>query len=167
VQVNGGLDVTGEFTCPSKHFVIDHPCDPANKYLFHCTVEAPEMMNLYNGNVTTDAEGEAWVALPDYFDALNCDFRYQLTVIGQFSHAIIATEIAKNRFCIRTDKPNVKVSWQVSGVRKDVYAKANPVTVEQEKVVAERGFYLHPGLYGQPHEKGLEWIRSGKTMRAA
>jgi hypothetical protein len=96
VQINGGLDVTGEFTCPQKHFVIDHPCDPENKFLYHCSVESPEMMNVYSGNVTTDARGEAWVALPNYFDALNCDFRYRLTAIGQFCQAIVATEIAEN-----------------------------------------------------------------------
>lgn len=77
VQINGPLDVTGEFTCPQKHFVIDHPCDPANKYLYHSSVESFEMMNMYNGNVTTDGNGEAAVILPDYFDALNCDFCYQ------------------------------------------------------------------------------------------
>jgi hypothetical protein len=168
VQINGGLDVSGELTVlGGKHFRIDHPCDPANKYLLHCSVEAPEMMNMYNGNVTTDGNGEAVVILPDYFEALNCDFRYQLTPIGQFSQAIVATEIAGNRFSTRTDKPKVKVSWQVSGVRKDVYARANPTTVEQEKSAGEKGFYLHPQLYGQPFEKGLTWARGRATPCAA
>ena len=35
----------------TKAFVIDHPLDPANKYLSHCSVESPDVMNLYNGNV--------------------------------------------------------------------------------------------------------------------
>ena len=48
------------------------------------------MMNIYNGNITTDANGEATVALPAYFAVLNKDFRYQLTVIGQFAQAIVA-----------------------------------------------------------------------------
>ena len=48
------------------------------------------MMNIYNGNVITDANGEAVVALPEWFEALNRDFRYQLTVIGQFAQAIVA-----------------------------------------------------------------------------
>ena len=108
------------------------------------------MMNIYSGNVTTDARGEACVALPNYFDALNEDFRYQLTAIGQFCQAIIAKEIANNRFIIKTDKPNVRVSWQVSGVRKDAYAKAHPIVVEKGKCAAEKGFYLHPQLFGQP-----------------
>ena len=42
------------------------------------------MMNIYNGNVTTNARGLATVVLPDYFEGLNGEFRYQLTVIGQF-----------------------------------------------------------------------------------
>ena len=146
VQINGGLDVTGEFTCPSKHFLIDHPCDPANKYLLHCSVEAPEMINIYCGNVITDEAGTATVLLPNYFEALNCDFRYQLTVIGQFSQAIIAEEIANNRFVIKTNQPHVKVSWQVVGVRQDAYAKAHPVVVERDKPSAEKGRYLQPLL---------------------
>jgi len=146
VQINGGLDVTGEFTCPSKHFLIDHPCDPANKYLLHCSVEAPEMINIYCGNVITDEAGTATVLLPNYFEALNCDFRYQLTVIGQFSQAIIAEEIANNRFVIKTNQPHVKVSWQVVGVRQDAYAKAHPVVVERDKPSAEKGRYSQPLL---------------------
>jgi hypothetical protein len=161
VQINGSVDVSNDLTVTNltvtgaKHFAIDHPCDPENKFLYHCSVESPEMMNVYSGNVTTDAGGEAWVALPNYFEALNCDFRYQLTVIGQFSQAIVATEIAKSRFLIRTDKPKVKVSWLVSGVRKDAYAKANPVSVEKDKSGAEKGFYLHPHLYAQASDKAL------------
>lgn len=42
----------------------------------------------------------------------------------------------------------VKVSWQVTGVRQDAYAKAHPLVVEQDKPVAERGYYLHPELFG-------------------
>jgi hypothetical protein len=164
VQINGGLDVTGELTCPSKHFCIDHPCDPANKYLLHCSVEAPERINVYSGNVITDEVGTATVLLPNYFETLNRDFRYQLTVIGQFAQAIIAEEIVNNRFVIKTDKPNVKISWQVSGVRKDVYAEANPVVVEKEKSAAERGFYLHPRLFGQPACNALSRSEFDRTM---
>ena len=41
------------------HFRVHHPCDPANKYLLHCSVEAPELINVYSGNVMT---GEATTA---------------------------------------------------------------------------------------------------------
>ena len=46
-------------TGPNKPFVIDHPLDPANKYLYHASVESPDVMNIYNGNVVTDANGRA------------------------------------------------------------------------------------------------------------
>ena len=104
------------------------------------------MVNIYCGNIITDEAGTATVLLPNYFEVLNCDFRYQLTVIGQFAQAIIAEEIANNRFVIKTSKPHVKVSWQVAGVRQDAYAKAHPVVVERDKPSAEKGRYLQPSL---------------------
>jgi hypothetical protein len=84
-------------------------------------------MNIYNGNIVTDTEGNATVVLPDYFEALNRDFRYQLTVIGKLAQATIASEIENNRFTIKTDQPDVKVSWQVSGIRQDASARRFPV----------------------------------------
>src|SRR5207302_10281558 len=116
------VSIPGTLTKAAGSFKIDDPLDPANKTLSHSFVESPDMMNIYNGNVVTDERGEAVVALPSYFEALNRDFRYQLTVIGQFAQAIIMSEIKENRFQIKTDKPNVKVSWQVTGVRHDAFA---------------------------------------------
>jgi hypothetical protein len=162
-QIGGEITANSIFAA-NKHFLIDHPCDPANRYLRHCTIESPEMMNVYSGNVTTNQDGEATVILPDYFEALNRDYRYQLTVFGQFAQAIVAAEIADNRFEIRTDRPHVKVSWQVSGIRQDAYARAHPVIVDQEKPLAERGFYLHPQAHGQPEESGLAGRRRSVTQ---
>jgi hypothetical protein len=105
------------------------------------------------------------VPLPEWFEVLNTDFRYQLTVIGQFAQAIIAREIGGHQFAIRTSLPNVKVSWQVTGIRQDAFAKANPLVVEQVKNARERGYYLHPELYGAPPEKQLEWARHPELMR--
>jgi len=147
LTVNGNLNVTGSVNKSSGTFKIDHPLDPANKYLSHSFVESPDMMNIYNGNVVTDSRGVATVELPSYFEALNQDFRYQLTVIGQFAQAIVAKEIANNRFTIQTDKPAVKDSWQVTGIRHDAYAEAHRVVVEEEKPAPERGTYLHPELF--------------------
>jgi len=120
----GNLNVTGKLTKGSGSFKIDHPLDPANKYLSYSFVESPDMMNVYNGNITTDRHGLATVVLPDYFEALNQDFRYQLTVIGQFAQAIVKQEIENNRFTIKTNRSLVKVSWQVMGIRHDAYADA-------------------------------------------
>jgi len=162
---NGNVDVDGNLSKAGGSFKIDHPLDPANKYLYHSFVESPDMMNIYNGNVTTDAQGDAVVPLPEWFETLNRDFRYQLTVIGQFAQAIVASEIADGRFSIKTDKPSVKVSWQVTGIRQDAWANAHRIPVEQEKPEVERGFYLHPELYGASEEKGVLWARDPKAMK--
>jgi hypothetical protein len=149
VSVTGNLKVTGTLTKGGGSFKIDHPLDPANKYLSHSFVESPDMMNIYNGNVTTSERGLATVVLPDYFEALNGNFRYQLTVIGQFAQAIVAEEIGNGRFTIKTNRPKVKVSWQVTGIRHDAYANAHRIPVTEQKPSSEQGTYLHPDLYGQ------------------
>lgn len=146
-----------------KSFKIDHPADPANKYLYHSSVESNDMMNLYNGNVVTDANGDATVTLPSYFTILNKDFKYQLTVMGQFAQAIIADEIAGNQFKIKTDKPNVKVSWQVAGVRQDAAANAYRIQNEVDKPASEKGTYLMPQLYGKGPEMATGFSGSSKA----
>lgn len=153
----GNVTVTGTCTGCLGPMQIDDPLDPAHKYLYQAGVASPDMMNIYNGNVTTDANGEAVVALPDYFGALNKDYRYQLTPMGQFAQAIVAQEISDNHFTIKTDKPNVKVSWQVTGVRQDAYANAHRTPTEAEKPEAEQGKYLHPAELGQPESMGINY----------
>ena len=163
---DGDVEVTGTLFAGAKFFRIDHPLDPANKYLNHTSVESSEMMNIYSGNVTTDELGLAAVKLPDWFEAENTDFRYQLTVIGgRFAQAIVSKEIANHQFTISTNASNVKVSWQVTAVRQDAYAKAHPLVVEQQKPAHERGFYQNPELYGQPAEKQTEWGRHPRQMQ--
>jgi hypothetical protein len=143
---------------------MDHPLDPENKYLYHSTVESPDMKNVYDGNVTTDDYGEAVVVLPDYFEALNRDFRYQLTTIGQEADAWIASKIRGHQFSIKTDKPNVEVSWQVTGIRQDPYANAHRSPVEQDKPAGERGKYLHPTEWGQPESAGIDYEERQKMQ---
>jgi len=162
---SGNVDVTGTLSKGGGSFKIDHPLDPANKYLYHSFVESPDMMNIYNGNVTTDSQGTAVVTLPDWFETLNRDFRYQLTVIGQFAQAIVAGEIANHQFSIQTDKPNVKVSWQVTGVRQDAWANAHRIPVEVEKNAQERGYYIHPELYGASEQQSIAWARHPAMMK--
>ena len=158
-QIYGNLHVVGRLTAGVKTFRIDHPLDPENKYLSHSSVESPDVMNIYNGNITTDAGGNATVVLPDYFETLNRDFRYQLTVVGKRAQAIVDSEIENNRFTINTDQPEVKVSWQVTGIRQDASARAFPSSVEEEKPAAERGLFLHPEHYGYPRERGIAFPR--------
>ena len=59
-----------------------------------------------------------------------------------------------------------RVFWQVTGIRRDPWAAANPVVVELAKADRERGLYLHPELYGQPAAKGtasLARVRLART----
>jgi hypothetical protein len=162
---DGDVSVTGMLSKGGGSFKIDHPIDPENRYLSHSFVESPDMMNVYNGNVVTGENGEAEVTLPDYFEALNRDFRYQLTVIGTFAQAIVGEEIAGNRFKIRTSAPGVKVSWQVTGIRRDPFANKHRIKVEEVKPERERGYYLHPEALGQPEEKSVEWARQPELMQ--
>jgi hypothetical protein len=155
VVVEGNLIVQGSLFKNAGSFRIDHPLDPANKFLSHSFVESPDMKNIYDGNVTTDANGSATVTLPDYFDALNHDYRYQLTVLGQFAQAIVSRKIAGNTFEIRTDKPDVEVSWQVTGNRQDAYAKEHPIMVEEFKPAEQKGLYLYPAGFGAGEEKTI------------
>lgn len=145
----GDVDITGTLTALVKSFKIDDPLDPANKYLYHGCVESNEMMNIYTGNVTTDASGSATVTLPSYFEALNKDFRYQLTVVGTFAQAIIGEKINHNKFVIKTNQPNVEVSWQVTAVRHDPYANAHPIVAEVDKPAKLKGKYLAAKEYGK------------------
>ncbi|MEM2125734.1 MAG: hypothetical protein QXQ53_04985, partial [Candidatus Methanosuratincola sp.] len=157
-----GLAGTG-----TKSFQIDHPLSPETHYLNHFCTEGPEPYNAYSGNVVTDAKGYATVQLPDYFDSINRDFRYQLTVVGQFAQAIVAEEIQNNRFTIRTDKPHVKVSWRVEAVRNDRWVQRYGFQTEQEKEDEIKGKYLNPELFGMPKEYGIHYRPDVERERIA
>jgi hypothetical protein len=163
----GRVEVSGDFnvTSGTKNFKIDHPLDPENKYLYHAAIESSEVLNVYSGNVTTDEHGDAVVALPDWFEAINRDFRYQLTVVGTFAQAIVANKVKSNRFQIKTSAPNVEVSWQVTGIRSDRAMRMRPFKVEEEKPERERGYYLSPEAFDQPEERSVEWARNLQTMQ--
>jgi hypothetical protein len=156
-RFTGDVFVSGRISKGGGSFEIDHPLNPETMILRHSFVESPDMMNVYNGIVITGATGEAIVQLPEYFESLNRDFRYQLTVIGEFAQAIVARKIQGNRFTIRTDKPNVEVSWLVTGIRKDRWAEENRIVVEEYKSSQTQGFYLHPDVFGQPETRSMEW----------
>jgi hypothetical protein len=162
---SGTVHVAGTLSKTAGSFKIDHPTDPVNKYLYHSFVESPDMMNIYNGNVTLDSKGEAVIALPNWFGALNKDFRYQLTCIGGFAQVYVAEKVKNNRFKIAGGTAGLEVSWQVTGIRQDAYANAHRIPVEELKSDKERGYYLHPDLFGQPEEKGTEWARHPEMMK--
>jgi hypothetical protein len=188
--LNGNVKITGNLEKAGGSFKIDHPLDPANKYLCHSFVESPDMKNVYDGVVVLDEKGEAEIELPDWFGILNKDFRYQLTAIGSPGpNLYIAEEIISettitttkhdgshhdndgyddsghndndnknnngSRFKIAGGTSAMKVSWQVTGIRKDPWANTHRVQVVENKPAKERGYYIHPDLYGQPTENQI------------
>ncbi len=160
LRVAGDCTVIGTLTKGGGSFKIDHPLDPENYYLYHSFVESPDMMNIYNGNVVTDAEGLAVVELPAWFEALNRDFRYQLTVLDEsddeFVFAKVYRRIAGGRFTIKTSAPGVEVSWQVTGIRKDAWAERNRIPLEAPKEAENRGRYLHAEAFGLGPDYSME-----------
>lgn len=173
----GKVHVTGTLSKGGGSFKIDHPLDPSNKYLYHSFVESPDMMNIYNGIVTTDDRGYATVTMPDWFKALNRDFRYALTVIdstdsNDFVQAKVVKEMQNNRFTLRTSSPRAKVSWMVTGIRQDDFANSHRIPVEEDKPAHEKGTYLYPKEAGLPPESGTTYrqeeartLRSGRAAR--
>jgi len=159
----GNVTVSGAFSATSKAFRIDHPLDPANKELWHNSIESDQMINVYSGNVTTDATGYATISLPAWMEATNTNFRYQLTVVDEgeqqtdFVMARVVQKVAKNQFAIKTSAPNVEVSWQLTGERKDAWALKNPLQVEREKLEQNRGKYINPEAFGFGDEKRMEY----------
>jgi hypothetical protein len=151
---DGDVQVTNNLFKGGGAFRIDHPLDPENKYLSHSFVESPDMKNIYDGVAVFDARGEATVTLPEWFEALNGDFRYQLTPMGAAFVPYVADEIAGNQFRIGGGISGRKVSWQVTGIRRDAFANANRIQVEEMKPDAARGTYLHPEAFGQAVENG-------------
>jgi len=156
---SGNVQILGTLSKSAGTFKIDHPQDPENKFLIHSFVESPDMMNIYNGEIKTDASGAAIVNLPSYFEAENITFRYQLTIVDetQFAQARIAKRIANNQFTIITDKPNISISWMVTGIRNDAYAQKHRIVDVVEKNENEKGKYLNPVEYGLPVSKGMDY----------
>jgi hypothetical protein len=172
---SGRVDVSGDLTVMNGNiaFKIDHPSDPQNKYLLHHCVESSERKNIYEGVAQLNEDGEASVDLPEWLEALNEDFRYQLTAVGGAAPNLhVAEEISENRFKIAGGEGGMKVCWQVTGTRKDPWAAANPFVVEEEKPQEERGRFLQPNLFDAPEEQrvmmGLPMEEEGlRQMREA
>lgn len=153
----GNVSISGNLAKSSGTFRIDHPLDPQNKTLSHSFVESPDMKNLYDGVATLDGAGQATITLPDWFEALNRDFRYQLTAIGAAAPNLhVAQEIAGNTFRVAGGVPNGRVSWLVTGIRHDAYARRFPTPVEEWKAPEERGRYIVPAAYDLPHGYAID-----------
>ncbi len=159
----GDVSVIGTLSKSGGSFKIDHPQDPENMYLSHSFVESPDMKNIYDGVVSLDRQGQAIVTLPSYFNALNQEFRYQLTCIGGYAPVYIAAEIESltnaQQFAIAGGTPGLKVSWQVTGIRHDAWANQNRIPTEELKEPRNQGKYLNPKAFNQPKEKGIDYIQ--------
>ncbi len=165
-EFDGNVRITGTLTKAGGSFKIDHPLDPERKYLSHSFVESPDMKNIYDGVAVLDAEGGAVVQLPDYFAALNKDFRYQLTAIGAPGPSLyIAEKVTGNRFKVAGGAPGMEVSWQVTGIRQDAWANAHRIQVEENKPEKERKHYLHPELFGESEEMSVQWAIHPELMK--
>ncbi|MEL7530105.1 MAG: hypothetical protein AAFN10_02295 [Bacteroidota bacterium] len=163
IQDDADVVVTGDFSVTgNKNFILDHPLDPANKTLTHNAVESPDHVTYYHGTVQLDANGNAVVSLPTYFEALNTDFHYQLTCIGGFAQVYIAEEIQNNQFSIAGGQPGMKISWQVSAKRNDPWAQDHPYQAEEDKEPQDVGRYFYPEGYG----KGPEYLLDGGEIKA-
>jgi len=159
----GDVNVDGTLTKTAGSFKIDHPIDPENQYLQHSFVESPDMKNVYDGTVLLEGNGEAVVTLPDYFEALNKDFRYQLTAIGAPGpNLYIAEKINHNQFKIAGGSAGMEVSWQVTGIRNDTYARNHRIEVEVPKEGKEQGKYLFPEEHNQPESMGIQYEEQQK-----
>ena len=161
----GDEHITGDLTGGKGGIMIDDPLDPQNKYLYHSFVESPDMMNVYNGNVTLNDQGEAIIELPKWFEALNKDFRYQLTCIGGFAPVYIAEKITGNSFKIAGGSSGMEVSWQVTGIRHDPFANKNRIQVEVDKAGKEKGHYMHYIEYNQPFENSIEVVNNPLLLK--
>ncbi len=155
VYGEGNAHFTGVLSKGGGAFKIDHPLDPENYYLQHSFVESPDMKNVYDGVATCGDDGRATVDLPEYFELLNRDFRYQLTCIGGYAPVYVDAEVESGRFAIAGGTPGLRVSWQVTGIRKDPWAERNRIEPVLRKKEHEVGTYLNPELYDMPRERAL------------
>ena len=137
-QFEGPIDVNGNVVTSGAGAVrLDDPRDPSNRSITHTFVGSSEMKNIYDGVAVLGASGTVTVVLPDWFDVLNRDFRYQLTALGTPQAGLfVSREIIGNSFTIAGGVPGARVSWQVTGVRKDRWAQDHPVAVIENKHVA-------------------------------
>lgn len=149
---NGELGASG-----TKTFIIDHPADPANKFLKHFSTESNEVLNIYRGNVMFDAQGEAVVEMPDYYSLINKNPSYQLTPIGAYAQLFVKEELAQGRFVIGGGQEGMKASWIVYAERNDPYLQQYPEkrNVEIEKREGQKGKYLMPQLYNQSMDQKM------------
>ena len=140
----GKTHVQGVFTATTKTFKIDHPLDPENKFLYHNSIESPEMRTVYYGRATT-FNGVVSIDLPEWWTALNgadkTEYNYLLTPIGKWAKLFISKEIENNQFEVSSLDGDCTFSWTISAIRHDDFAESNRVQIEEEKTQEEKDRY--------------------------
>lgn len=162
---NGNIQVTGTVSGAAKHFKIDHPLDPAHKYLVHASVESSEMLYIYRGNVFLDSDGKATVQMPDWFQSENGDCSYNLTCVGGYAPVYVAKELEHNQFEIAGGKPGLKVSWQLNGNAAGRLRQTPPAAGGTGKERAGRRQIPRPGGFWQA-PFGRHWSTDGDWQTA-
>lgn len=114
----GNIFLTGEVYFANEG--VANPLDSvaAASPVTRRAVESSQALDVCSGNVTLDANGEATVSVPGS-SSWNADARYQLTSIGAPAPGLyIAEEVKDGHFRIAGGSPGLKVSWQISCVRR-------------------------------------------------
>ena len=152
----GDVEVLGTLSKSSGSFKIDDPLDPANKYLYHSFVESPDMKNIYDGNVVTDGSGTA--TRHHARVVRGSEHGFPLSTHHHWPARPSLDRVGNQPMAaspIKTSKPGVKVSWQVTGIRQDAWAKAHRIPVEVDKAQRDQGHYLHPELFGHEGQPSI------------
>ncbi len=159
---DGAVGQNGPTTMAAAALRVDHPAHPEERYLELPLAASGERTVTLDGTVHLDGAGAAEVRLPSWFARVTENHRYQLTAIGAPAPSLhIARELEGDTFAVAGGVPGQKVSWQISGSRRDPWAVAHPFTPEPAKSAEERGTLLHPELYGRPPESALLAPRQG------
>lgn len=88
---------------------------------------------------------------------------YWLVQIADFMIAPFSK--SRKAFAIKSSAPSTRVSWQVTGVRKDAWAIRNRIPIEEAKPDIERGSYLHSEVFSKAEASGVLWKLYPETMK--
>ncbi|MFD0688103.1 hypothetical protein [Actinomadura fibrosa] len=121
------LMADGTLWAGAKHFLIDHPVEPAERDLVHAAVEGPEYAVYYRGEGRL-ADGRATVELPGYFEALTRPDGRTVQLTPKFEadeplSPLAASAVADGRFAVRTvdgAPADHGFYWEVKAVRADL-----------------------------------------------
>jgi hypothetical protein len=108
--------------------------------------------------LTGDLEGSSSASRRSVWRAVSMSrtvMRTRVATPVSLPQALVTEEVRDNRFTIRTDKPNVRVLWQITGIRQDAWADANRIEPEVDKVESERGTFLGPEVHDQLASAGI------------